>query len=79
MQSAINCGLKQKVLEHYKREIIQTYGFTHLITMSLLEKSGLIKIQVNIRLNISQHKTKLTYLKNIFRQTQEAMQCVVVC
>lgn len=46
MQSAVNSGLKQKVLEYYKREIIQTYGFKHLITMTILENSGLIKIQV---------------------------------
>lgn len=52
MQSAVNSGLKLKVLEYYKREIIQTYGFKHLITMTLLEKAGLIKIQVNITLLI---------------------------
>lgn len=46
MQSVVNSGLKQKVLEYYKREIIQTYGFEHLITMTLLENAGLIKIQV---------------------------------
>lgn len=46
MQSAINSGFKPKVLEYYKKEIIQTYGFEHLITMKLLENSGLIKIQV---------------------------------
>lgn len=53
MQSIVNSGLKQKVLEYYKREIIQTYGFKHLITMTLLEKSGLIKIQVYMAENIS--------------------------
>jgi len=47
MQSAVNSGLKQKTLEYYKREIIQVYGFKHLITMTHLENSGLIKIQVN--------------------------------
>lgn len=46
MQSVVNSGLKQKVLDSYKRGIIQTYGFQHLITMTLLEKSGLIKLQV---------------------------------
>ncbi|VVC35846.1 Hypothetical protein CINCED_3A007180 [Cinara cedri] len=49
MQSAVNSGLKQKVLEYYKREIIQTYGFKHIITMTLLENAGLIKIQANSR------------------------------
>lgn len=52
MQSAVNSGLKQKILEHYKREIIQTYGFKHLITMTILENAGLIKIQVNMAKNV---------------------------
>lgn len=59
MQSVVNSGLKQKVLEYYKREIIQTYGFAHLITMSLLEKSGLIKIQVIMLLKIHIYNTDL--------------------
>uniref|UniRef100_A0A2S2PDZ3 Vacuolar protein sorting-associated protein 33A n=1 Tax=Schizaphis graminum TaxID=13262 RepID=A0A2S2PDZ3_SCHGA len=49
MQSAVNSGLKQKTLEYYKREIIQVYGFKHLITMTHLENAGLIKIQANSR------------------------------
>jgi len=52
MQSAVNSGLKQKTLEYYKREIIQVYGFKHLITMTHLENAGLIKIQVNILFKI---------------------------
>lgn len=52
MQSAVNSGLKQKVLEYYKREIIQTYGFKHLITMTILENVGLLKIQVNMAENV---------------------------
>ncbi|XP_025409847.1 vacuolar protein sorting-associated protein 33A [Sipha flava] len=49
MQSVVNSGLKQKVLEYYKREIIQTYGFKHLITITLLENAGLIKLQTSSR------------------------------
>lgn len=56
MQSAVNSGLKQKTLEYYKREIIQVYGFKHLITMTHLENSGLIKIQVNALFKISTRK-----------------------
>jgi len=48
MQSTVNSGLKQKVLEYYKKEIIHTYGFEHIITMKILENAGLLKIQVNI-------------------------------
>lgn len=47
MQSATNSGLKQKVLDHYKREIIQTYGFHYILTLTNLEDAGLIKVQVS--------------------------------
>lgn len=47
LQSLANSGLKLKVLEHYKREIIQTYGFQHILTLSNLEKCGLLQIQVS--------------------------------
>ncbi|CAI9744345.1 sorting-associated 33A-like isoform X2 [Octopus vulgaris] len=40
-----NNGLKQKVLDFYKREIIQTYGFQHLVTLTNLEKIGLLRTQ----------------------------------
>ncbi|XP_064620960.1 vacuolar protein sorting-associated protein 33A-like [Lineus longissimus] len=45
IQSICNNGLKQKVLEYYKREIIQTYGYQHLITLANLEKVGLLRPQ----------------------------------
>ncbi|XP_046670558.1 vacuolar protein sorting-associated protein 33A isoform X1 [Homalodisca vitripennis] len=45
MQSATNSGLKPKVLDYYKREIVQAYGFHHLLTLINLEKAGLLKVQ----------------------------------
>uniref|UniRef100_A0A146M4U8 Vacuolar protein sorting-associated protein 33A n=1 Tax=Lygus hesperus TaxID=30085 RepID=A0A146M4U8_LYGHE len=47
IQSATNSGLKPKVLEYYKREIIQTYGFEHIITLSKLEDAGLLRSQAS--------------------------------
>ncbi|KAG1714266.1 Vacuolar protein sorting-associated protein 33A [Nymphon striatum] len=47
MQSVTNNGLKQKVLEYYKRDIIQTYGYQHMLTFSYLEKTGLLKLQTS--------------------------------
>lgn len=76
MQSVVNSGLKQKVLDSYKRAIIQTYGFQHLITMTLLEKAGLVKLQVK------NFYVCLTFLKktcNNFRQVQEVMLFVADC
>lgn len=43
IQSYCNNGLKPKVLDYYKREIIQTYGYEHLLTIFNLEKAGLLR------------------------------------
>lgn len=42
IQSYCSGGLKPKLLEKYKREIIQSYGYQHLPTLENLEKVGLI-------------------------------------
>ncbi|NXN95936.1 VP33A protein, partial [Rhinopomastus cyanomelas] len=51
LQSVCNSGLKQKVLDYYKREILQTYGYEHILTLNNLEKAGLLKPQVSSRNN----------------------------
>jgi len=38
-------GIKSKVYDFFRKEIVQTYGFQHIITISNLEKVGLIKRQ----------------------------------
>jgi hypothetical protein len=43
IQSICNDGLKPKVLEFYKREIVQTYGFEHLVTLNNLERCGMLR------------------------------------
>lgn len=48
MQSFTSSGLKQKVLEYYKREILQTYGFQHILTLMNLEQAGLLKCSQNL-------------------------------
>ncbi|XP_015433724.1 PREDICTED: vacuolar protein sorting-associated protein 33A [Dufourea novaeangliae] len=49
IQSLTNSGLKPKLLDYYKREIIQTYGYHHLPTILNLEKAGLLKQQQSTR------------------------------
>ncbi|XP_076181456.1 vacuolar protein sorting-associated protein 33A isoform X2 [Ptiloglossa arizonensis] len=49
IQSLTNSGLKQKLLDYYKREIIQTYGYQHLPSILNLEKVGLLKQQQSTR------------------------------
>lgn len=51
LQSVCNSGLKQKVLDYYKREILQTYGYEHILTLHNLEKAGLLKAQTGGRNN----------------------------
>ncbi|XP_063000469.1 vacuolar protein sorting-associated protein 33A [Elgaria multicarinata webbii] len=51
LQSVCNSGLKQKVLDYYKREILQTYGYEHILTLNNLEKAGLLKAQLGSRNN----------------------------
>lgn len=57
LQSVTNSGLKPKVLEHYKREIVQTYGFQHLLTLINLEKAGLLKTHQGTRSYVVLRKT----------------------
>ncbi|KAG9487697.1 hypothetical protein GDO78_007474 [Eleutherodactylus coqui] len=51
LQSVCNTGLKQKVLDFYKKEILQTYGYEHILTLHNLEKAGLLKAQSGSRNN----------------------------
>ncbi|XP_063227243.1 vacuolar protein sorting-associated protein 33A isoform X2 [Bacillus rossius redtenbacheri] len=60
MQSVTNSGLKAKVLEHYKREIIQTYGFQHILTLSNLEVAGLLRLQGARQYTILRKTLRLT-------------------
>ena len=43
LQSETSGGLKQPVLNAYKRDIIQTYGFQEIITLRNLEKAGIFR------------------------------------
>jgi hypothetical protein len=38
-------GLKPKAFDHFRREILQTYGFEYVFTLNNLEKLGLLKRQ----------------------------------
>jgi hypothetical protein len=49
MQSAAGNGLKQKILEGYKKEIVHSYGIEALLKLGKLEKSGLVKVQSGSR------------------------------
>ncbi|XP_055914026.1 vacuolar protein sorting-associated protein 33A [Eupeodes corollae] len=49
IQCAAASGFKQKVLDYYKRELVQVYGIQTLLSISNLEKTGLLKTQTENR------------------------------
>ncbi|XP_074594112.1 vacuolar protein sorting-associated protein 33A-like isoform X2 [Brevipalpus obovatus] len=61
-----NNGLKKKVLEHYSREILQTYGYSNLEFLHNLELAGLIKVRntlLNKPYNMLKKQFRLTRVK----------------
>ncbi|CAH0713728.1 unnamed protein product, partial [Brenthis ino] len=49
LQCVTGSGLKAKVLEYYKRELVQVYGLKTWLTLCNLEKCGLLKPQSGTR------------------------------
>ncbi|KAF5297028.1 hypothetical protein FQA39_LY12242 [Lamprigera yunnana] len=49
LQCIASSGLKPKIVEYYKREIVQVYGLKAVLALSNLEKAGLLKIQSSNR------------------------------
>ncbi|CAG9834285.1 unnamed protein product [Diabrotica balteata] len=49
LQCIASSGLKPKILESYKRDLVQVYGLEALLAISKLEKVGLLKLQSSTR------------------------------
>lgn len=49
MQCIAGSGLKQKVFDFYKRELVQVYGIEVLLSIGQLERAGLLKPQIGGR------------------------------
>ncbi|XP_030847880.1 vacuolar protein sorting-associated protein 33A [Strongylocentrotus purpuratus] len=45
MQSVTNNGLKPKIFDYYRKEILQTYGFENNLSLQQLERAGLLRVQ----------------------------------
>jgi hypothetical protein len=43
LYSIVSNGLKPKILDNFKKEILQTYGYEYIFTLINLEKMGLLK------------------------------------
>ena len=77
LESMISGGLRQKDLDSFKRQILHAYGHQHLLTLSSLEKIGLLSTRgsANVLLNpigagsasSEGAKTNYNYLRKILR------------
>ncbi|XP_023017702.2 vacuolar protein sorting-associated protein 33A [Leptinotarsa decemlineata] len=63
LQCIASSGLKPKILEGYKRDLVQVYGLETLLAITKLEKVGLLKIQSSTR--------QYTVLRKALRLTVE--------
>merc|ERR1719334_2960251 len=62
LQSLCNDGLRKIVYESYKKEILQVYGFEHLLSLSYLERCGLLTGEQS---RLAAGKTYQTLSKNL--------------
>ncbi|RKP07426.1 Sec1-like protein [Thamnocephalis sphaerospora] len=49
LQSLVNGGLKVKQYDFFRQEIVQTYGYEHMLTLQRLDKAGLFTAQGSAR------------------------------
>lgn len=42
LESCFSNGIRQRELDHFKRQIVNAYGFQHILTLANLEKMGLL-------------------------------------
>lgn len=66
MQCIAGSGFKPKVLEYYKRELVQVYGIETLLTIGNLERAGLFKIQTGTRSYAVLRKVKMKIFRRLF-------------
>ena len=77
LESCISGGLRLKDLENFKRLVLHAYGYQHLLTLSDLEKIGLLQTRAsaNVLLNplgastgtAENSKTNYNYLRKVLR------------
>ena len=53
LESCLSNGIRSRDLENFKRQILQAYGFQHLLTLANLEKTGLLVPRESHRGNLN--------------------------
>ena len=78
LESCISGGLRQKDLDNFKKQVLQAYGYQHLLTIYRLEKIGLLQVRAsaNVLFNplgagsgaaAENSRTNYNYLRKILR------------
>ena len=76
LESCISGGLRQKDLDNFKRLILHAYGYQHILTLSALEKIGLLQTRASagvltnpLAVGTTQEgtKTNYNYLRKVLR------------
>ena len=67
LYSLVNDGVKARQYDSFKKQIIQTYGFKHLLTLKALEKTNLLKCQDPVSLSSAISKSTYPSLRRSLR------------
>lgn len=55
-------GLRRKDIDHYRREITQTYGYYHLLTFQALIDAGLLRLRQSTNISLQKSLSYSTWL-----------------
>jgi len=62
LQSVVNSGLKPRLFEQYRRLVLQSHGYSHLLTLDRLSKAGLFTQSSGARSSYSILKKRLSLI-----------------
>ncbi|KAG0124181.1 Sec1-like protein [Tuber indicum] len=65
VESLVGQGLKPKDLDNFKREILQGYGYQHVLTLAALEKLQLLQSRTSITFSTSTRTNYATLRKSL--------------
>ncbi|KAG0633993.1 Sec1-like protein [Tuber brumale] len=65
IESLVGQGLKPKDLDNFKREILQGYGYQHVLTLAALERLQLLQSRTSITSSISTRTNYATLRKSL--------------
>jgi len=62
LQSVVNSGLKPRLFEQYRRLVLQSHGYSHLLTLDRLSKAGLLTQSTGARSSYTILKKRLSLI-----------------